>query len=65
MTTLTSRQAIISKMISSGWNNVEICTHLGITERTLRNYLSRLYKKTGAKSRHELTAWVAQRVGAA
>jgi DNA-binding NarL/FixJ family response regulator len=51
---LTPRETELFSLVTQGLKNKEISTCLGITEGTVKVYLSRLFTKVGAKDRFEL-----------
>jgi len=52
--TLTPRESQLVSMLVRGLKNKEISYELGITEGTVKVYLSHLFQKSGAKDRFEL-----------
>ncbi|MDL2228676.1 response regulator transcription factor [Treponema sp. OttesenSCG-928-L16] len=51
---LTKREREIMALVRKNYSNRRIAESLGLELRTVENYLSRLYEKTGAKDRSEL-----------
>jgi NarL family two-component system response regulator LiaR len=51
---LTRREREILQLVQAGMDNPRIVKKLSLELRTVENYLSRLYDKTGAKNRTEL-----------
>jgi len=51
---LTPRERQLMEMLAQGMRNKEAAFRLGITENTVKTYLSRLYEKVGASDRFEL-----------
>src|ERR1035437_3351086 len=51
---LTRREGQLVALLSQGLKNKEIATALGISEGTVKVYLSRLFQKVGVKGRFEL-----------
>ena len=51
---LTPRERQIAGLVMQGLKNKEIAFSLGITEGTVKVYLSRLFQKVGVKDRFEL-----------
>jgi DNA-binding NarL/FixJ family response regulator len=51
---LSKRESELVKLLAQGLKNKEIATALGISEGTVKVYLSKLYDKVGAKDRFEL-----------
>lgn len=54
---LTARQRQLLRLVARGWDTPRIAATLGVTEQTLRNYLSRLYDTLGVTSRAEAMVW--------
>jgi DNA-binding CsgD family transcriptional regulator len=52
--TLSRRQSQILALLVQGLKNKEIATQLGISEGTVKCYLTKLFDKVGAKDRFEL-----------
>jgi two-component system nitrate/nitrite response regulator NarL len=52
--TLSPRESQLVGMLTRGLKNKEISRELGITEGTVKVYLSRLFQKSGAKDRFEM-----------
>ena len=52
--TLSRRQSEILALLVQGLKNKEIATQLGISEGTVKCYLTKLFEKVGAKDRFEL-----------
>ena len=51
---LTRREGQLVTLLSQGLKNKEIATVLGISENTIKVYMSRLFSKVGVKDRFEL-----------
>lgn len=51
---LTPRESQLVSLLTQGLKNKEIATALGITEGTVKVYLSKLFQKVGAKDRFDL-----------
>jgi DNA-binding NarL/FixJ family response regulator len=51
---LSKRQSQIVSLLVQGHKNKEIATELGISEGTVKGYLTTLFEKVGAKDRFEL-----------
>lgn len=51
---LTQRESQLVAMLARGLKNKEISSELGITEGTVKVYLSHLFQKSGAKDRFDL-----------
>lgn len=54
---LTARESQLISLISQGFKNKEIADALFIAEPTVKIYLSRLFRKVGAKDRFELALY--------
>lgn len=54
---LTARERQLLRLLGQGWETIRIADAVGISEQTVRTYLSRLYGKLGVHSRAEATAW--------
>lgn len=54
---LTPRESQLTVLLMKGLKNKEMATRLGITEGTIKVYLSRLFDKTGVHDRWELALW--------
>jgi pimeloyl-ACP methyl ester carboxylesterase/DNA-binding CsgD family transcriptional regulator len=48
---LTAREAQVLELVAQGLGNETIGTRLGISERTVRNHISMIFSKAGAKTR--------------
>jgi len=59
---LTRRERQLVELLSRGLKNKEIATALGISEGTVKVYLSRLFEKVGAKDRFELALFGLQHI---
>lgn len=51
---LTPREHEVIQLIGKGMDNQEIAETLNIEEQTVRNYVSLIYKKVGAKNRVQM-----------
>lgn len=59
---LSNKETIILGMISLGKVNKEIAQSLNISEKTVRNYISRIFKKINVTNRTEAASlWIRQR----
>ena len=47
----TPRELALLKLVAQGQDNLQIAAHLGVTDKTVRNSLSRLYSKLGVEGR--------------
>lgn len=54
---LTARQRQLLRLVALGWDTPRIAVALGVTDNTVRNYLSRLYGTLGVASRAEAMVW--------
>jgi two-component system nitrate/nitrite response regulator NarL len=54
MPIMTKREREVLNCVKSGHSNKVIAQHLGVTEQSVKVYVSNLLRKTGASSRHEL-----------
>lgn len=52
-TTMTQRETHVIKHVAAGLSNKQIARRLGISEKTVRNHLSRVFNKLGATNRTE------------
>ena len=60
--TLTAREREVLNLLARGLSNREIAEELVITNKTVKNHLSRIYEKIGAHSRAEAIAlWLGVR----
>jgi DNA-binding NarL/FixJ family response regulator len=55
---LTPREADVARLVSEGTANREIAARLDISEKTVRNYVSRVYHKLSLDSRAEISTYV-------
>lgn len=53
MSSLTGRESEVLELLCKGWSNARIAASLSISEKTVRNHLSHLYRKLGVRSRTE------------
>ena len=61
MVLLTRREQDIVRLVADGMRNEEISQRLGVTEHTIRNYLSHIFDKLGMSSRVELVLYTLSR----
>ncbi len=47
----TPREKQLMALVAAGQDNLQIAAHLGVTDKTVRNSLSRLYRKLGVEGR--------------
>jgi DNA-binding NarL/FixJ family response regulator len=59
---LTPREIHVLKQVAAGLSNKQIAKRLGLSEKTVRNHLSRTFNKLGATNRTE-AVMSAMRVG--
>jgi two-component system, NarL family, response regulator DevR len=57
MRMLTSRERQIVRLVSMGKTNREIADELSLAEGTVKEYISRLFRKLDVDSRTELAIW--------
>lgn len=51
--TFTPTETRIAPMLAEGWTNMRIAHRLGVTERTIKGHVSRMYVKLAVRSRAE------------
>ncbi|MCC6627942.1 MAG: LuxR family transcriptional regulator [Chloroflexi bacterium] len=56
---LTERERAVAALVARGRANRQIAAELGIGERTVEEYLARVRRKLGVRSRAEVAAWAA------
>ena len=61
MRLLTPREVEVVHLLTEGMSTREISHKLGVTEHTIRNYLSNTYEKLGVSSRVELALYAVTR----
>jgi two-component system nitrate/nitrite response regulator NarL len=61
ITRLTPREAEVVHLLAEGLSTRDISHKLGLTEHTIRNYLSAIYDKLGVSSRVELALYAVAR----
>jgi DNA-binding CsgD family transcriptional regulator len=55
---LTGREAEIIALIAAGHSNARIADHLFLTEKSVKNYVNRIYGKLGAADRSDaISRW--------
>jgi two-component system nitrate/nitrite response regulator NarL len=54
---LTSRESEIAQLIAEGLSNREIASKLSLSEHTIKNYVFRIFDKTGVSSRVSLVLY--------
>jgi two-component system, NarL family, nitrate/nitrite response regulator NarL len=60
---LSKRQSELVSLLTQGLKNKEIATALGISEGTVKAYLTTLYEKVGARDRFELALFGLKNLG--
>lgn len=55
---LTPRESTVLRMVAHGDSNLEIAVKLQVGQKTVRNYVSRLYRKLDLHSRAEMATYV-------
>jgi DNA-binding NarL/FixJ family response regulator len=58
LTQLTQRESDVLRMVAQGANNAEIATQLQLGQKTVRNYVSRLYRKLDLNNRAQLAVFL-------
>ena len=54
---LTQRESEVLHMVAQGASNAEVATGLGLGEKTVRNYVSRLYHKLALTNRAQIATY--------
>lgn len=57
---LTRRELDVLRMVAAGADNGEIADRLGLRHKTVRNYVSRLYRKLSSQSRTEIATYASE-----
>jgi len=57
-THLTQREADVLRMVAQGANNAEIAAQLQLGQKTVRNYVSRLYRKLALTNRAQIATYL-------
>jgi DNA-binding NarL/FixJ family response regulator len=57
-TRLTQRESDVLRMVAQGANNSEIAAHLQLGQKTVRNYVSRLYHKLALSNRAQIATYL-------
>ncbi|MGE5261903.1 MAG: response regulator transcription factor [Acidobacteriota bacterium] len=55
---LSARESQIAALVVTGASNKEIARQLEISLQTVKNTLTRVFDKTGTRSRTQLAVWV-------
>jgi DNA-binding NarL/FixJ family response regulator len=50
---LTGREAQVLERIGQGLDNAQIAAHLGLSEKTVRNHITRIFDKLGVENRSQ------------
>ena len=58
---LTVRELRIAELVAQGRNNREIAAELRLSEKTVKNHLTRIFQKLGFRSRTQLAAYLLRR----
>ena len=53
---LTSRELELVPLVAAGLRNREVASQLGVSEQTIRNHLTNIYRKLGTTNRTQMTA---------
>ena len=56
--TLSATEAAVSELVAEGLTNRQVGARVGLSPKTIEVYLSRIYAKTGCRSRVELAVAV-------
>jgi DNA-binding NarL/FixJ family response regulator len=59
-THLTHRESDVLRMVAQGANNAEIATQLHLGQKTVRNYVSRLYRKLDLNNRAQIATYLSR-----
>jgi DNA-binding NarL/FixJ family response regulator len=54
---LSPQERLIMPLLAQGRTNKEIATQLGLSDKTIKNYLANIYDKLGVNRRTEAVAW--------
>ena len=54
---LSPQEQVIMPLLAQGRTNKEIATQLGLSDKTIKNYLANIYDKLGVSRRTEAVAW--------
>lgn len=60
---LTPTEQRIADLVLAGRRNREIATELFVSDSTVEEHLTRIYRKLGIRGRQELAAWSAAQAG--
>lgn len=54
---LSPQEQLVMPLLAQGRTNKEIATQLGLSDKTIKNYLANIYDKLGVNRRTEAVAW--------
>lgn len=54
---LSGREAEVAEMVTRGYTNKVVASHLFVTEKTIKFHLTNIFRKLGVKSRAQLIVW--------
>jgi DNA-binding NarL/FixJ family response regulator len=54
---LSPRQAELLSLIAAGMDNKTIARHLGISDKTVKNHLTELFRRINVQSRTQAAIW--------
>jgi DNA-binding NarL/FixJ family response regulator len=54
---LTDREAEVLRLIADGLSNAEICSHLYVSEATVKTHINRIFAKTRSRDRSQAVAY--------
>lgn len=57
---LTPQERRLLSVLATGVTDAEVAAHLGLSEKTVRNYLSRIYEKLGVQSRLQAVLYLSR-----
>ncbi len=57
---LTQREEDVLRLVARGRSNKEIADQLALSEGTVKNYISRIYAKLGARDRTQAALWAVE-----
>ncbi len=56
---LTQRESVVLRMVAEGASNAQIAVQLQLGQKTVRNYVSRLYRKLDLNNRAQIATYLA------
>ncbi len=59
---LSPHEIEIVRLVALGWSNKEIAAHLCLAEKTIRNRLSRIFRKLGLRNRTEVAYYALKHI---